>query len=221
MRIWVTRAQPQAAATAARLGALGHEAIVAPVIETRPVAFGLDEFADIGALAVTSQAAVAALAPFVSKLCALPVYAVGDATAQAAREAGFDRADSAAGRVSDLVDLILSAPIQGTILHACAREPAGDLVGDLMRSARPARRLVVYETVPLTAAMIPGQIDAVMIHSAQAARAVAEMILPHQAEPLGLYGLSTDVVLPLKRFNFAKIVVAPFANEQSILNLLA
>ena len=220
MRIWVTRALPQATATAARLVAIGHDPVVAPVIETRPVRLELEDLADAGALAVTSQAGVAALAEFAPKLCSLPVFAVGDATAEAARGAGFEQVYSASGRVDDLVALILAHPGLGTVIHASARLPAGDLVGDLVRAGQPARRLVVYETVPTAIAAMPEAIEAIMIHSAQAAKAVAAMILPHQTATLRLYGLSTDAVLPLAAFNFAKIAVARFANEESILSLV-
>ena len=41
MRVLVTRAEPQASRTAAKLRALGHEPLVAPLSETRPVAAGL------------------------------------------------------------------------------------------------------------------------------------------------------------------------------------
>ena len=220
MRIWVTRALPQATATAARLVAIGHEAVVAPVIETRPARFGLEDLAEAGALAVTSQAGVAALAELAPKFCGLPVFAVGDATAEAARGAGFEQVYSASGRVDDLVALILAHPGLGTVIHASALLPAGDLVGDLVRAGQPARRLVVYETVPTAIAAMPEAIEAIMIHSAQAAKAVAAMILPHQTATLRLYGLSTDAVLPLAAFNFAKIAVARFANEESILSLV-
>jgi uroporphyrinogen-III synthase len=220
MRIWVTRAQPQAAATAARLSALGHEPVVAPVIEPRLVPFGLEDLAEAEVLAVTSQAGVAALARLAPQLKALPVFAVGDATAAAASQAGFERVYSASGRVGDLVAMIAARPGLGTIVHVSAREPAGDLVGDLVRAGRSARRLVAYETVPTRLAAMPEAIEAVIIHSAQAARAVAAMILPHQTQNLTLYGLSKDSVLPLKAFNFNKIAVAQFANEESILSLL-
>ena len=91
---------------------MGHDPVVLPVIATRPLAFGLDDFADARGLAVTSQAAIAALEPVLSLLCDMPVYAVGDATAKAAREAGFKTVYSAAGKVGDLVDLILANPSQ-------------------------------------------------------------------------------------------------------------
>ncbi len=220
MRIWVTRALPQATATAARLVARGHDPVVVPVIETRPARFGLEDFAGAGALALTSQAGVAAVAEFAPRLCALPVFAVGDATATAARLAGFDQVYSASGRVEDLVALVLAHPGLGPILHASAALPAGDLVGELVRAGRPARRLVVYETVPSPIWAMPNPVEAIMVHSAQAAKAVAAMILPHQTANLHLYGLSSEAIMPLAAFNFAKIAVARFANEESILSLL-
>lgn len=220
VRIWVTRALPQATATAARLAARGHDPVVAPVIETRPARLGLEDFAGAGALALTSQAAVAAIAELAPSLCPLPVFAVGDATATAARLAGFDQVYSASGRVEDLVALILAHPGLGPILHASAALPAGDLVGALSLAGRPARRLVVYQTVPSPISAMPDQVEAIMIHSGQAAKAVAAMILPHQTGILRLYGLSSEAVMPLAAFNFAKIAIARFANEESILSLL-
>ena len=59
-----------------------------------------------------------------------------------------------------------------------------------------------------------------MIPTGQAAKAVATMILPHQTATLRLYALSIGAVMPLAKFNFAEIAVAPFANEESILSLL-
>ena len=62
LRVWVTRAQPQAEATAARLRAMGLEAVVAPVLETRPIVGARIELTGVDALAFTSAAGVAAFA---------------------------------------------------------------------------------------------------------------------------------------------------------------
>lgn len=115
MRVWVTRAQPQAAATAERLVQMGHEPVVQPLIETRLVPVASDALVDAGALAFTSQSAIDAAVSqgLVPALTDLPVFAVGDATADAARRAGFQRVQSAAGSVSDLATLILASPPSG------------------------------------------------------------------------------------------------------------
>ena len=228
MRIWVTRAQPQADATAARLISLGHEPVVAPVIHTQALPISLADFAGAGALALTSQAAVAALADLVDQLKHLPVFAVGDSTKKAAQQAGFERVYSAQGNVSDLAALIAGnaapergPPIAGPIIHASALEPAGNLVGDLIKAGYLARRVAVYRTIGAALKQVPPSVDALMIHSAAAAKAVAGLISADQARGLRLYGLSDDAVLPLNAFNFANKAIAPFANETSILSLLS
>lgn len=94
MRILVTRPQPSATATAARLEALGHEAIVLPMMEAvhDPQA-ALDVLSlPHGAIAVTSAEAIRALALVkddVSPHLTTPIFCVGPATAEAARQFGF------------------------------------------------------------------------------------------------------------------------------------
>jgi uroporphyrinogen-III synthase len=94
MRVLVTRPQASAAATAARLEALGHEAIVLPMMEAvhQPQA-ALDALSlPHGALAVTSAEAIRALMQVkdeVSPHLPTPIFCVGPATAEAARQFGF------------------------------------------------------------------------------------------------------------------------------------
>ena len=128
MRVWVARAEPGAQATAARLVALGHEPVVAPVLAVRPLTPALD-LQGIAALAFTSANGVEAFARL-TDLRELPVFAVGRATAKAAHAEGFASVSSADGDVEDLCGLI-AAGAAGPVLWAGAREPAGDLVGML------------------------------------------------------------------------------------------
>ena len=94
MRVLVTRPQPSAAATAARLEALGHEAIVLPMMEAvhQPQA-ALDALSlPHAAIAITSAEAVRALSAIKDQLAQhlqTPVYCVGTATTDAARALGF------------------------------------------------------------------------------------------------------------------------------------
>ncbi len=87
-RIWITRALPGAESTAERVRALGHEAVVAPLLTVQPLADTRIDLAGVAALAFTSANGVRAFA----EKCAdrsLRVFAVGLATAQAARQVGF------------------------------------------------------------------------------------------------------------------------------------
>src|ERR1019366_8272450 len=90
MRLLVTRPQPEADALARRLTGLGHTVLVQPLmsIALAPEPEGM---AQPAALAITSGNAVKALAawPRVGAWKGATVYAVGSATAAAARAAGF------------------------------------------------------------------------------------------------------------------------------------
>ena len=206
-RIWITRARPEAEATAERVRALGLEPVVEPVLEIQPVGEAPD-LQGVCALAFTSRNGVRAFAALTPER-GLPVFAVGDATAEAAREAGFGDVASASGDVAALADLIASRrdALQGQVFYAAPEEPAGDLVGALASHGVEARRQVVYRTVPAEFSL-PADIFAVLVHSAKAARRlaahpamtpddnsmVAICISPSAAEPLRYSGFRDDLV---------------------------
>src|ERR1700688_1919888 len=104
MAVLVTRPQPDGEATAAGLRARGYEVLLAPMLRFEPVAFRDDEDAAYGAVIVTSANALRGIAPHLqephlkaSRLLALPLFAVGDHTALAARNAGFSHVIPANG----------------------------------------------------------------------------------------------------------------------------
>ena len=102
------------------------------------------------------------------------MFTVGDATAAAARAAGFGRVHSAHGDLDRLTALLLAeGPGAGPLLVPGAREPAGDLPA-LLRGRVEARALPVYEAVE-TGAEPPGAFEAVLIHSARAGHALAAL----------------------------------------------
>lgn len=195
-RVWITRAEPGAARTAARLTALGFEPVVEPLLAVRPLV-PLIDLTGVAALAFTSVngvTAFAALEPDRDK----PVFAVGDATAQAAREAGFTDVRSASGDARALAHLIAEAGFRGAFLAPGAAEPAADLAA-LVAGDAEVRTLAVYEAVE-TGVPAPAGLDAVLVHSPRAAQAlamhawalddrIAVAISPAAAEPLEDLGL--------------------------------
>ena len=207
-RAWITRAQPGAARTAARLTALGFAPVVAPLLTIRPLPEALNAappLSTVAALAFTSPNGVAAFAALTPEFRALPVFAVGDATAEAARDAGFTDARSAAGDVHDLARLIAASPIQGLILAPGAREPAGDLPALL--PDHNVQRLPVYAAEE-TDATPPADFDAIMLHSPRAA-----------AQRLAVC-ISAAASAPLAALGFAEIRTADAPDEASMLTAL-
>src|ERR1700760_3247119 len=88
LKIWITRAQPGADATAERVRLMGHEPIIAPLLAVK-LAPGVDvSLSGVAALAFTSANGVRAFADLSGER-AIRVFAVGAATAEAAKAAGF------------------------------------------------------------------------------------------------------------------------------------
>jgi uroporphyrinogen-III synthase len=169
LRVWVTRAEPGATRTAARLTALGFEPVVAPLLAIRPLTPIVD-LTGVAALAFTSVNGVTTFAAL-SAVRDKPVFAVGDATAEAAREAGFSDVRSASGDARALARLIAGAGFRDAVLSPGAAEPAADLAA-LLAGVVEVRALAVYEAVE-TGVPAPAGFDAVLVHSPRAARALA------------------------------------------------
>lgn len=178
MRVWVTRAQPGADATAARLRQMGVDPLTAPLTETRLLPPPMLDLAGVAALAFTSAAGVRAFA-HLAGAPPLPVYAVGLATATAAREAGFTEVAHADGDGWALARLIVATPPKGALLVPGAAELAFDLPGALAGAGVEARILPLYATAAIDpppaaalSALASGALEALLLHAPSAARAL-------------------------------------------------
>src|SRR3954464_13621275 len=91
MAVLVTRPSPDDEMTAKALRARGFGVLRAPLLGFEPVPFRDDADAAYGAVIVTSANALRAMPPHIvdSRLLKLPLFAVGDHPAAAARDAGF------------------------------------------------------------------------------------------------------------------------------------
>ncbi len=194
MKVWITRAEPGASRTAERVRALGHEPVVAPLLEVRALPAAID-LEGVGALAFTSANGVRAFAAL-SDARALPVFAVGEAPAAAARAAGFADVASADGDVQALAALIARARPAGAVLASLAAEPAGDLIGALQAADVTVQGVAVYETV-FTDMDAPPAADAVLIHSPKAARRLASLLGRGATAPQMLCCISQAAAEPL------------------------
>ena len=106
------------------------------------------------------------------------VLAVGDATAAAARAAGFTAVESAGGDVGDLVRLTKQRlkPEAGPLFHAAGSAVAGDLARLLGEGGFTLRRRMLYESNAATdftpaarSALLAGQVDQVVLFSPRTA----------------------------------------------------
>jgi len=220
-RLWVTRTQPQAEATAERLRALGWTPVVAPVLAVRPIPLELDpDILRTDALAFTSQTAVdlyAALDPRRD----LPVFVVGHATAQAARRAGYRSViappPGAAADVAALAARIAeAAPRPRRVLNPTAARPAADLVALLAERGVSGHAVPLYDTAPAPIDEPPPDLRGILIHSARAAEALAALIQPGAAARLTVWAISEAAAAPLRALPFQRILVAARPDEASM-----
>ncbi len=224
MKVWVTRAEPGAGETAKRLIELGHEPLVAPLLVVRRLVDVSPDLTAVGALAFTSANGVRAFTQ-ASNRRDLPVFTVGEATAAAARQAGFAHVHAGPRDVAALAADIVARrdTIEGVVLHASAAEPAGDLAGALAAAGLELRPCPLYQTV---AADSPApalrerlaDVHAVLLHSPKAARALASLFASGlDLSGAHLVGLSPACLAPVANLAAASRQSADAPNEADLL----
>lgn len=184
MRVLITRPREDAEPLARALAGRGIRSLIAPMLEIVSVAgppVGLDR---VQALLATSANGVRAFAQRVTRRD-LPLYAVGPATAEAARLAGFSRVHVAGGDVASLAARVSAEvdPEAGTLLHMAGTTVAGDLAGALGAAGYTVRREVLYKArraraLPpeAVATLSAGAIDGVVLYSPRTARTFADLV---------------------------------------------
>lgn len=173
----VTRALPGAAETAARLKSAGHKPILSPALTLEPLGAELD-LAGVTDLVFTSANGVRYF-PAVSKTVSR-VWCVGEATADAARKAGWAGVREGNGNAMELAAHIIASPgaRTGVFLHIANEAAAGDLVARLTAAGVNARFAALYRTVPVAAvsdaaasALTREARVVILVHSAKGAAA--------------------------------------------------
>ena len=149
MKALVTRPEEDAAALIAALKSRGIDGLSAPMLAIVPQPDGAAQLAGamagVQAVLFTSANGARHFADASSRFD-VPAFCVGDASAAAARLAGFRTVFSADGNVADLAALAISrlAPHQGPLLHATGAELAGDLAASLGARGFMVRRVELY-----------------------------------------------------------------------------
>ncbi len=233
-RVLVTRPEPGASATAARLEQAGFEPVLLPLTRIVPVA--VDILPDPGlvdAVVVTSANALrCATAELLAPLARKPVFAVGDATAEAARDAGLVDVHSASGTARDLVRLLRSGlPAGAAILHLAGRERTEGFAEAVIESGYVLQTLELYtaekidysseffcEAIgsrPLWGAMVMSLRAGILLAEALSVAAIRQRF-----EKTTLFCISQKVAQPLREIAGPEIAVSDEPTEDGILRLL-
>src|SRR6266851_2836672 len=138
LRALVTRPRAEAGGLAEALAGRGIAAILEPMLEIHYRSAPSPDLAGVQAILCTSANGVRALARLAEER-AVPIFAVGEASAARARDEGFARVESAGGSVADLARLAreLLCPAAGRLLHVAGSVVAGDLAAALGAGAEP------------------------------------------------------------------------------------
>ncbi|CDN93097.1 uroporphyrinogen-III synthase [Agrobacterium tumefaciens] len=187
MRIVVTRPHRSGEKTAAKLEALGHEPVLLPLFH--PVHHGqraIPALSDpLSAIAATSAEALRSLETLRDRLAphwSKPLFAVGEATAEAAETIGFTNIFTASGDAVGLAGLVAEhrslLKNEGPLLYL-AGTPRGTVFEDGLAAAGiPFRAVDCYEMQlsdlsddMLETALLKRTADVVLLYSSEAAKA--------------------------------------------------
>jgi uroporphyrinogen-III synthase len=240
MAVLVTRPHPDDEATAGALRARGFEVLQAPMLRFEPVPFHDDADERYGAIIVTSANALRAIAPHLadSRLLKLPLFAVGEHTASAARDAEFGEVLTAEGDAAALRDLVLASVKTkqlkkgATLLYLAGADLARDLAGELGEKGFTVVTHTTYRMIPASSlpreicdAFVANRIEAVLHYSRRSARAFLDAARSGGVEISALAlpqcCISSAVASILRDAGATQVTAAAQADENALFEALS
>jgi Uroporphyrinogen-III synthase len=239
MAVLVTRPHPDDETTAASLRARGFDVLRAPMLRFEPVAVHEDINARYSAVIVTSANALRGIEPHLKghRMLELPLFAVGEHTAAAARRAGFTHVVSANGDAANLRDLVLASlrakelKKASTLLYLAGAEIARDLASELEESGfrvvtQTTYKMIAVKSLPPEAcdAFAANQVEAVLHYSQPSARAFLDAARAAGVEISALAipqcCISAAVASVLRDAGATQVVVAATPDENALFEAL-
>ena len=240
MAVLVTRPHPDDETTAASLRARGFDVLRAPMLRFEPVAVHEDMNARYSAVIVTSANALRGIEPHLKghRMLELPLFAVGEHTAAAARRAGFTHVVSANGDAANLRDLVLASlkakelKKASTLLYLAGAELARDLASDLEESGfrvvtQTTYKMIAVKSLPRETcdAFAANQVEAVLHYSQRSARAFLDAARAAGVEISALAipqcCISAAVASVVRDAGAMQVVVAATPDENALFEALA
>jgi uroporphyrinogen-III synthase len=233
MRVLITRAEDNAIRSAARLRALGHEAVICPLTEIVALKAALPASPFLAALATSAHAPRLLCEETFGRVVNVPLYAVGEETARSARARGFKTVVAAKGDARALAHLVArSMPAPADILYLAGRDRKRDMEAILTLAGYTIEVLTVYEAQEVAllsgehiGRMRPEHLDAVLHYSRRSAEIYCRLIktagFRDNAILLRHFCLSDDVAQPLRELGVHDIRVAARPDEDHLLAGLA
>lgn len=186
----VTRPEPGNAATVERASKLGFDVRAMPLFAARSLEWNAPAAGNFDAMLLTSAFAAKLAGADLSKLSALPVYAVGAATKRAAESAGLSVRMAGSADAQRLLDDMASDNIQ-TILWLCGRDRSEFDARGAVIAALPC---YAVEPVPPPAewSTLIAAPAILLAHSARAAQRISDLVGSARSH-LALVAISSTV----------------------------
>ena len=218
LRLLILRPEPGATATAQRAQRLGLIAVCYPLFEVRPCTWEAPDPAGFDAMLLTSANAVRNAGPNLALYRHLPVYAVGEQTAAAARELGFNVAGVGRSGVQAMAEL-MAARAHSRVFHPAGRDRTEFNPGPLVIVRRSVYEAVEAGTAEGLAASMPQEAVA-LVHSPRGAKRLARLIPMIERRHLHLLAIS-PAVLDAAGAGWASAACAPRPDDEALLALAA
>ncbi|MEP3248378.1 MAG: uroporphyrinogen-III synthase [Sneathiella sp.] len=233
MALLVTRPKQTALELGSRLERRGHSVFYAPMLDIEfRQALTLDPGKAQALLATSANGVVGYVALTSSR--DIPVYTVGDKSAETARSAGFETVFSAHGAVEELAELVIGKldPENGPLLHVGGARLAGDLKQRLERAGFSYRREILYDAHDIEEfpdrvlrALEEETLTGILLFSPHTAGTFKKNIersgLKAHLKGVTAWCLSQNVADKLAGYPFAACHVASEPTEDSLLTLMA
>lgn len=217
-QVLVLRPEPGASRTAAAARAMGLAPLVVPLFAVAPLEWSARSAHNFDAVMFTSANALAHGGPGILRYTALPTYAVGTATAEAAKRAGFVDVREGGSDAAALVER-LAADGRGRVLHLGGLDRRDAEAADVT-----IERVAVYASralpKPEALAMALARSPVALAHSPRAAARLAQLAAPEQRARVILAAISAAAA-SAARAGWQSIAVADRPDDAALLELAA
>ncbi len=235
MYLLITRPIEDADTTIAALEQRGHSTVSVPLLTIEPVRNLSFDLRNAQGLVITSANGIRIFAQ-ANKQRDVPIYAVGQASADQASALGFTRVAAAQGDVPSLARLIEQScdSEAGPLIHVSGVQRAGDIKGLLEAAGFMVRRENAYcaralDHMPETLTRLLAfkdrtGLDGVLFFSPRTARIFKELVTDAGYQDacgrLTAYCLSKTVVDALSPLRFKGLRAAPRRDQEALLAML-
>ena len=154
---------------------MGLDSCLAPLFAVRPLDWEPPDPAEVEAILITSANGARHAGPAIGSFVDLPCYAVGEASAVAAREAGFTRVRSGSGNAAAILD-IAAADGVARALHLCGRDRTLLDHPPVELDQREVYASEAVPTLPPEAAAAIEKGALALLHSPRAAQSFANLV---------------------------------------------